>query len=245
MTQPTNEKAIPPIVPVGGGQTAQGQWQAVVYRTSDGWTCLEIMGGPGGTPAARAPMACSASATESGPPDQGALVTGGTASTARPRQRAARRRTRAAGHRRPGASTGRGSGHQGVRRPGPARPHPETSRPPRCPGRQRWSRPSSDPRRNAAASACRHPRAHPSPVASHADRQEDADDRRPRSAHRPRAAQPRRAARPALPAQRRPGRPARGRRDAGRGRDARGSGAIDETPPTTRSRAAAAVTSRR
>jgi hypothetical protein len=45
--QPTNDKAIPPIVPIAAGQTAQGPWRALAYRTSDGWTCLEVVGGSG------------------------------------------------------------------------------------------------------------------------------------------------------------------------------------------------------
>ena len=77
--QPTNQKAIPPIVPVGGGQTAQGQWQAVVYRTSDGWTCLEIMGGPGGSTCGQGPDGLLGIGYGTGPPDQESLVTGGTA----------------------------------------------------------------------------------------------------------------------------------------------------------------------
>ena len=77
--RPTNEKAIPPIVPVGGGQTAQGPWQAVAYRTSDGWTCLEIIGGPGGSSCGQGPDALLGIGYGSGPPDQGSLVSGGTA----------------------------------------------------------------------------------------------------------------------------------------------------------------------
>ena len=77
--QPTNEKAIPPIVPVGGGQTADGPWQAVVYRTSDGWTCLEIVGGPGGSSCGQGPDGLLSVGYASGTPDQESLVMGGTA----------------------------------------------------------------------------------------------------------------------------------------------------------------------
>ncbi len=48
-TQPTNDKAIPPVVPLIAGESAQGPWRAIAYRTSDGWTCLEVVGGPGGS----------------------------------------------------------------------------------------------------------------------------------------------------------------------------------------------------
>lgn len=77
--RPTNEKAVPPIVPVGGGQTGQGPWQAVAYRTSDGWTCLEVIGGLGGSSCGQGPDALLGIGTASGDPDKGSLVSGGTA----------------------------------------------------------------------------------------------------------------------------------------------------------------------
>ena len=77
--RPTNEKAVPPIVPVGAGQTGQGPWQAVAYRTTDGWTCLEVIGGLGGSSCGQGPDALLGIGTASGAPDQGSLVSGGTA----------------------------------------------------------------------------------------------------------------------------------------------------------------------
>ncbi len=77
--RPTNEKAIPPIVPVGGGQTAQGPWQAVAYRTSDGWTCLEVIGGPGGSSCGQGPDGLLGIGYGVRAPGPGSLVTGGTA----------------------------------------------------------------------------------------------------------------------------------------------------------------------
>ena len=77
--RPTNERAVPPIVPVGRGQTGQGPWQAVAYRTSDGWTCLEVIGGLGGSSCGQGPDALLGIGTASGDPDKGSLVSGGTA----------------------------------------------------------------------------------------------------------------------------------------------------------------------
>ena len=77
--RPTNEKAVPPIVPVGAGQTGHGPWQAVAYRTTDGWTCLEVIGGLGGSSCGQGPDALLGIGTASGAPDQGSLVSGGTA----------------------------------------------------------------------------------------------------------------------------------------------------------------------
>jgi hypothetical protein len=75
----TNDKALPPIVQVGGGETAQGLWRAIAYRTSDGWTCLEIVGGPGGASCGQGPDALLGIGYGSGDPAVGGVITGGTA----------------------------------------------------------------------------------------------------------------------------------------------------------------------
>jgi hypothetical protein len=77
--QSTNEKAIPPIVPVAAGETAQGPWRAIAYRTSDGWTCLEIVGGLGGASCGQGPDALVGMGLGSSALDQESLLTGGTA----------------------------------------------------------------------------------------------------------------------------------------------------------------------
>jgi hypothetical protein len=75
---PTNEKAVPPIIPVAAGQTAQGPYQVVVYRTSDGWTCMEIVGGMGGSSCGQGPDGLLGVGWSSGGPNDGGMITGGT-----------------------------------------------------------------------------------------------------------------------------------------------------------------------
>ena len=59
------------------GETAQGSFRAVVYRTSDGWTCLEIVGGPGGASCGTGDDALLGTSWNSSG-GTGDLVTGGT-----------------------------------------------------------------------------------------------------------------------------------------------------------------------
>ena len=75
--QPSNEKAIPPFVPILAGQTAEGPFRAVAYRTSDGWTCLEIMGGPGGSTCGQGDEALLGLGWSTGGRG-GGMITGGT-----------------------------------------------------------------------------------------------------------------------------------------------------------------------
>ena len=156
-------------MPVGGGQTGQGPWQAVAYRTTDGWTCLEVIGGLGGSSCGQGPDALLGIGTASGAPDKGSLVSGGTAIG--------------------GAAAVSVVLDDGSIVPGTVVPVPP---PVGAPGVKVFVVPipaGRSPRRvdlldaqggiagihrvlslgrNAAASACRHPRAHPSPVSSHA-----------------------------------------------------------------------------
>ena len=76
--QPSNEKAIPLIVPVLAGQTAQGPFRAIAYRTSDGWTCLELVGGPGGSSCGQGDEALLGMGWGTSGPNGDGMVTGGT-----------------------------------------------------------------------------------------------------------------------------------------------------------------------
>ena len=72
-----NEKAIPPIVPIAGRGGGAGIVAGLVYRTSDGWTCLEIVGGPGGASCGTGEGALLGTSWNSSG-GTGDLVTGGT-----------------------------------------------------------------------------------------------------------------------------------------------------------------------
>lgn len=74
---PTNPKAVPPVIPVLAGQGPEGPFRGVAYRTSDGWTCFEIIGG-GSSSCGQGDAALLGMGWSTGGPNGGGFVSGGT-----------------------------------------------------------------------------------------------------------------------------------------------------------------------
>ncbi|HET7828846.1 MAG TPA: hypothetical protein VFL03_04750 [Candidatus Limnocylindrales bacterium] len=76
--QITNPQAIPPIVQVLAGQSPTGPFRGMAYRTSDGWTCLEIVGRAGGSSCGNGDDALLGAGWSSSGDNEAGMVTGGT-----------------------------------------------------------------------------------------------------------------------------------------------------------------------
>jgi hypothetical protein len=75
--RPSNDKAVPPIVHVLAGNGPNGPFRGVAYRTSDGWTCFEVLGS-GSSTCGQGEQALLGTGWSTGGPAGGGMVMGGT-----------------------------------------------------------------------------------------------------------------------------------------------------------------------